>query len=99
MNKNLIRERMNPQPITNHNIQPDEFNKAWNWMTEKDTNGNLVRMGMALIVIHDHSLRLRRQGVGNSAEVAAVEIWKRCRESEPVTSTKAPIRRNPPLVR
>ena len=74
---NLWSERFKPSEITAFNPTRDDFNKAWEWMFERDKNQEFVRAGLCLIVIHDHSLRLRKRGVKESAEVAAIAIWRR----------------------
>ncbi len=54
-----------------------DFNAAWAWMFEKDESGELIRAGLCLIVIREHSLKLRKtMKVKRSAEVAAIAIWR-----------------------
>ena len=74
---NLWQERFNPSDITETKPTLTEFNQAWNWMFERDESGEFVRAGLCLVIIREHSLRLHRRGTANSAQVAAIGIWRR----------------------
>jgi hypothetical protein len=74
---NIWKERFNPSQITPFEPKTEEFNKAWNWMFEKDENGEFIRAGLCLIVMREHSLKLRKaMGVKRSSEVAAIAVWR-----------------------
>jgi hypothetical protein len=72
----IWKERFNPSKIEPFKPMLDEFNKAWEWIFEKDESGEYVRAGLCLIVIREHSLRLHRIGVKNSAVVASIAVWR-----------------------
>jgi len=74
---NIWRERFNPSQITPFEPRLDEFNQAWNWIFEKDENGEFIRAGLCLIVMREQSLKLRKaMGVKRSSEVAAIAVWR-----------------------
>jgi len=80
--KTIWKERFELEPLAKSEPSQEEFNSAWNWMFERGDEG-LKRAGACLLVVHQHSLELRKRGIKNSAKMAAVGIWKRYRE--PVT--------------
>jgi len=87
--KSLWTENFAPEPIAITNPPSEaDFNKAWNWMLERDSAGEFIRAGLALLVVHSHSLNLRRKGVQESAKMAAVAVFKRY-----TTSTVIPVRK------
>jgi hypothetical protein len=85
---NIWQERFQPSRIMPFEPKSADFNAAWNWMFERDESGEFIRAGLCLIVIHEQSLKLRKSGVRQSAQVAAIGIWRRYA----VSSLKMPLR-------
>ena len=79
---NIWQERFNPSQITPFEPTLAEFNKAWEWMFERDENQEFIRAGLCLVIIREHSLRLHKRGVSNSAQVAAIGIYRRYAEKK-----------------
>ena len=74
---NLWKERFKPSRIMPFEPMAEDFNKAWEWIFEKDESGEFIRAGLCLIVIREHSLKLRKtMGVKRSSEVAIIAIWR-----------------------
>lgn len=73
----IWKERFKPSQINPFEPKSADFNQAWAWMFEKDESGEFIRAGLCLIVMREHSLRLRKSlGVKRSAEVAAIAVWR-----------------------
>lgn len=74
--KTLWSEKFSPSQIEPFKPTLADFNQAWEWMFERDENKEFIRAGLCLIVIHNHSLKLRKQGIKESAQIAAIAIWR-----------------------
>ncbi len=86
----LWRELLSPQPIEPFQPTREDFDKAWNWIFEKDSSGNYKTPAvMVLKIVRNHALSLARQKVPNCAECAVVGFWKR------MTQSSIPERRTP----
>jgi len=72
----LWKERFSPTPMEVFQPSRDDFNKAWNWMFEKDESGAYQRAGLVLIVVRAKCKELRRQGVVNPAKMATVATMR-----------------------
>lgn len=73
---NLWQERFTPSELPPILPTIDEFNQAWNWIFEKHANGDFIRAELCLIIIRNHSLKLRRNGLKESAKAAVWGIFK-----------------------
>jgi len=79
----LWHEIFNPQPIEPFEPSWIDFNKAWDWVFERDSGGDYLRAELCLPICRSKSLELRRAGIKPSAMVAVIGIWKRHRMKLP----------------
>ena len=91
MNTKLMQEFFDPKPVVPTGDEPYPISdEVWNWLYETDKEGKYVRVQMALAIIRGHSKELKRQGFERHTEIAAEQIYRRCRE---VKIPKPPVRK------
>lgn len=91
--KTLWTERFNPQPFEPVTPTESNFDMAWNWIFEKDADGEYVRAGLCLILIHGISKEFHRDGYRDTGQMAAVALWRRY--SGQMVTSSIPKRKNP----
>ena len=93
--KTLWTEKFNPQPFEPTMPTETDFDKAWDWMFEKDSAGQFVRAGLCLIMVHGISKEFHRAGCQDTGQMAVVALYRRYSGQIGVTGA-IPKRKNAP---
>lgn len=81
--KSLWKELLNPTPLIPENVEREDFDRAWNWIFERDSLGNYCRAMITLKIVRNHAKDLKRRWFhANCAEIAAVGVWMRLKEEK-----------------
>jgi len=75
--KQLWREYFKPSLIPVSSADPE---LAWGWVFEKDESGDYIRAVMALKVIREQALMIKKSGrAGDYGTMAMISIYNRCK--------------------
>ena len=74
MSLNLWKSILSPEPILNPEIPNDQESlKAWEWVFEKDSEGQFIRSELARKAIWQHSFELHKRIGGNATGL--ISLW------------------------
>lgn len=74
--KSLWEEKFNPSPCRAFHIDPIKYVKAWDWIFERDAEGNRIRSQLVRGIIREKALEMRRAGIpGDVTQMCALSVY------------------------